>query len=142
VRTEIVQQLDEAPGPVAVRVHSSGDFYSTEYIEMWKYIAVAHPAVHFWAYTRSWAVLELQDRLEELHRCPNFQLFASWDESMPAPPLGWRLSIVSEHGTAPLSPVLAQKLIRCPEEMKLEINCAACSHCIDQNERGVWFTAH
>lgn len=38
---------------VSVRVHESGDFYSTEYMLKWFEIARRHPELHFFAYTKS-----------------------------------------------------------------------------------------
>lgn len=35
-----------------VRVHVAGDFFSAEYVEMWKRIAINNPAVCFWTYTK------------------------------------------------------------------------------------------
>ncbi len=72
-------------GNGALRIHSSGDFFSTAYINMWADIISTHPSVTFWAYTRSWATPELRGSLERLHPLSNLQLFASWDLSMPSP---------------------------------------------------------
>lgn len=36
-----------------VRIHSSGDFYSQEYFDMWLEVARVNPAINFWAFTKS-----------------------------------------------------------------------------------------
>lgn len=36
-----------------VRIHDSGDFFSQDYLDAWKAIALAFPAVIFYAYTKS-----------------------------------------------------------------------------------------
>lgn len=36
-----------------VRVHDSGDFYSQEYLNKWKVIAINNPNITFYAYTKS-----------------------------------------------------------------------------------------
>lgn len=35
-----------------VRIHAAGDFFSREYAEAWRAIAIANPAVLFWTYTK------------------------------------------------------------------------------------------
>ena len=35
-----------------VRIHASGDFFSGDYVDMWKRIIVANPLVTFWTYTK------------------------------------------------------------------------------------------
>tara|TARA_R110002126_G_scaffold36633_1_gene111180 strand:- start:4 stop:597 length:594 start_codon:yes stop_codon:yes gene_type:complete len=37
----------------AIRIHSSGDFYSQSYFDMWLKLCKKNPAVEFWAYTKS-----------------------------------------------------------------------------------------
>ena len=37
----------------AVRIHSSGDFFSQEYFDMWLDVCRNNPDVEFWAYTKS-----------------------------------------------------------------------------------------
>ena len=62
---KIQLQLDEYRlQKVAVRIHSSGDFFSKEYIEFWKKIIERNPWVDFWAYTRSWCVEENESGAE------------------------------------------------------------------------------
>lgn len=36
----------------SLRIHSSGDFYSPEYMRLWIQIARKNPSVHFWGYTK------------------------------------------------------------------------------------------
>lgn len=36
-----------------VRIHAAGDFFSAEYVEMWKEIIKANPGVLFWTYTKT-----------------------------------------------------------------------------------------
>jgi hypothetical protein len=35
-----------------LRIHAAGDFFSLEYIDMWKRVCVAFPGVVFWTYTK------------------------------------------------------------------------------------------
>jgi len=37
----------------AIRIHSSGDFYSQSYFDMWLELCRSNPSIEFWAYTKS-----------------------------------------------------------------------------------------
>ncbi len=58
--------------PEVVRVHDSGDFYSKAYAEKWIDIALAHPAVGFYAYTK------MVEMTKELKWPKNFTLIYSY----------------------------------------------------------------
>ena len=47
-----------------VRIHASGDFYSVEYAEMWKRIAIECSDVIYWTYTKNAACQGMFDGLE------------------------------------------------------------------------------
>ena len=55
----------------AIRIHESGDFYSQEYLNKWKYIAKQFPNLIFQCYTKSF-ILDLWSNLSE-----NFIIFQS-----------------------------------------------------------------
>ncbi|MDO8272424.1 MAG: hypothetical protein Q7U82_10995 [Gammaproteobacteria bacterium] len=133
----LINELNKPIGRCAVRVHSSGDFFSNDYIRFWRRISEKCPKASFWAYTRSWAVGELLDDLEILKSQHNFQLFASWDKTMPDPPNGWRVSFVYSQDTdSALMPGLL-----CPEE-RTHTNCAKCRYCIEHGDGNVLFREH
>lgn len=135
----ISQQLDEASPPIAVRVHSSGDFFSPDYISFWISIAKRQPNVHFWAYTRSWVVEELLPKLGQLRVLPNFELFASIDDTMPTPPKDWRLAIVSNN-TKNIRRSPAD--LPCPEQVGKIASCVSCGYCIESRLGNVIFSLH
>jgi Gene product 88 len=139
VRTRILAQLSQAKLPSAVRIHSSGDFYSPEYIRFWRSIVQAAPGTSFWAYTRSWRKENLLSILEELRAEPNVQLFASWDETMPDPPSGWRVSVVID---PPDQQSVHQPSLVCPEQTGALPNCASCGYCIKPRKGHVLFHLH
>lgn len=147
LREHLISELAEAPVSTAVRIHSSGDFFNSDYIQMWCLIAESLPNVSFWAYTRSWTTPTLFPLLSRLRALPNVQLFASWDVTMPPPPLDWRISYVQE-GRLPLStsglipPSIQQQLFYCPEQSGQTPNCASCGFCIRSEHRGVLFDLH
>ncbi len=143
VSSHIHTQLSLAALPCAVRIHSSGDFFSAEYIQFWHEIILSHPHVRFWAYTRSWTDISLLQQLEDLRLLQNMQLFASWDETMPSPPVDWRLSVVlaDPDETFP-SLVSSSGIISCPEQLAKVENCASCGYCIDSLDGHIAFTIH
>lgn len=130
LKTQIANQLACSCPPTAVRIHSSGDFFSEQYIRFWIDICTQFHRVAFWAYTRSWVQSDLVPHLEQLRTLSNVQLFASHDTSMPAPPDGWRVSRVCLETEGPQLPLL------CPEQTNQTPNCASCGYCFQApNER-------
>lgn len=122
---------------IAVRIHSSGDFFSVKYIDFWTKIISQTPNVRYWSYTRSWTDSALLNRLEILKSLDNIQLFASWDKTMPAPPKGWRKSFVYDNLT--INPVDG---IVCPEQNGSVPNCATCNYCITKKHGDIYFILH
>ena len=47
-----------------VRIHASGDFFSRDYAEMWKRIAIENPSVKMWTYTKNTDCENIFDGLE------------------------------------------------------------------------------
>ena len=139
LREKIDLQLSAAKPPVAVRIHSSGDFFSNEYIDFWRKIATDHSSVSFWTYTRSWTEPSLLDSLEALRQIPNLEVFASIDASMSPPPSGWRLSIVVEDT---VDTAQDQDNLPCPEQFDKLSNCLSCGYCIRRGRGNVIFTLH
>ncbi|MEV6671013.1 hypothetical protein [Streptomyces sp. NPDC051162] len=146
----ILRQLADAargatPPVVAVRVHSSGDFFGERYVSMWRDIARAVPQHLFWAYTRSWVIPAMLPAFDELRRLPNFQLFASVDHTMGHPPAGWRVSRVRDPrvpGTEAEQPRPKVRQIACPEEYREGIDCAKCRFCLLPRTGDVIFNVH
>lgn len=63
-----------SPGtPMIFRIHWDGDFFSPEYAQAWRDVALAHPHVAFWAYTRN------PDAVPHLLGVPNLALYFSAD---------------------------------------------------------------
>jgi hypothetical protein len=139
----ISQQLKNAAAPCAVRLHSSGDFFSPEYVKFWERIVTGCPSVRFWGYTRSWAIPELKSAIENLRSLPNCQLFASWDAEMPPAPLNWRTAIVFESKQS-LAQYQAgrQNQYTCPEQIGQAENCASCGECMRSSETDILFYLH
>lgn len=61
----------------AFRIHHDGDFVSRSYASAWAMVIRLHPAVHFWAYTRSFTPgINVVDILADI---PNLSLYISVD---------------------------------------------------------------
>ena len=69
----IVNQLN-ATKNTTVRIHSSGDFFSQEYIDFWQGIVYQFPNIKFYAYTK---VSELLD-FSKIESLSNFNLISSF----------------------------------------------------------------
>lgn len=138
----INDQLKLAKRPCAVRLHSSGDFFSIDYINFWYDIVKMNTDISFWAYTRSWNVRILLSALNELRSLINFQLFASWDESMNTNLLpNWRKSLVIGN-LSKLKELDINKDYACPEQFGKKPNCASCGFCIKDSVKNVIYTLH
>ena len=45
-------EIQRKKGPIKIRIHDAGDFYSLEYLKKWLIIASLNPTVKFYAYTK------------------------------------------------------------------------------------------
>ncbi len=61
------------------RIHSSGDFYSEDYLHAWIRIVEACEEVKFTAYTRAWRINERIPGLTQIASLPNMNLWLSED---------------------------------------------------------------
>lgn len=133
----LIKKLSQPNRRIAVRIHSSGDFFSNDYIKFWIRIVSNTPNVKYWSYTRSWTNIELLENLKTLKELPNIQLFASWDDTMPNLPSGWRKSIVYSNLSLNISGGIV-----CPEQNGSMPNCAACNYCITKKHGDIYFILH
>jgi len=111
-----------------VRIHASGDFYSTEYINKWIEIAKKNPKKIFLAYTRQ---QKYTPALKKLSKLKNVSLFESLDPSRPVGILGFKTAIISD--------TLANDTFSCPGN-----NCGKCGYvCWNTgNKQNIRFKLH
>lgn len=122
-------ELDALVPSTVIRLHTSGDFLSAAYVRMWQRLAASHPALIFYAYTRSWRVARMLPALESLRQLANFTLWASADPTMPNPPAGWPTTrIVATFADAP-------GIAHCPEQTGKRADCASCGLCFNPRLR-------
>lgn len=116
-------ELANLPAGTVVRLHTSGDFFSADYILMWRGLAQIFSGIRFYAYTHSWSRLDLLLALEELRAEPNVKLWASEDPSTGPAPDGWRVAkVFSSFGES-------SGYASCPEQTGRKPNCASCGLC-------------
>ncbi len=130
---KINAQIRSVTQPV-IRLHSSGDFFSNDYIEMWKKIATENREAIFWGYTRSWRIPELINSLEQLRLENNVWLYASLEEN-DIPPKGWAFCKV---GTKEYH----EGLFNCPEQYLGGPNCLSCGVCFSDDIKNIYFVMH
>jgi hypothetical protein len=136
LQLEVAAHAAEHPNGFAVRLHVLGDFYSVEYVELWRRLLDQHPALHIWGYTARWdaqndpiaaALVALaQDQPDR---------FAMRFSNAPAG-FGIRMTISVEH---PLQ-VPADTTL-CPQEVDKTESCSSCALCWHSRER-VAFIQH
>ena len=144
LKAKINEQLTNASKPCAVRLHSSGDFYSTSYINFWKSIIEENEDVSFWGYTRSWIIKEFIIHFDGLQILSNVNLFASYDKNMViSPPIEkWRKSIVCPDLDNLLYSHFTEEYFICPEQLCLTPNCASCGFCMKKTSKDIIFLLH
>ena len=84
-----------------VRIHGTGDFYSNKYIAKWIDIINKTPDVAYYARTHSWRCPYLRQRLGELRRLPNMQLWWFSDREAARPPEGLVAYLSTDDEDAP-----------------------------------------
>lgn len=126
---------------IAVRLHSSGDFFSVEYIQFWRSIITAYPEVAFWAYTRSWRVSKLMTELQKLSDCPNFNLYYSYDKTMTDAVPKHKKAFVVENEEV-LNTCIDNQAVSCPEQHNRVDSCSSCGICIKDRILDIYFVLH
>ena len=136
------QLLECQASKTAVRIHSSGDFFSKEYIIFWGDIIRRNPDVYFWSYTRSWAVEELVEDIRKLNEIDNINLILSWDETMKQPLEGFAKSIVYSSNDEIGDAIKKKDGLVCPEQYNMVPSCADCGICINILSGNIYFVLH
>lgn len=135
--------LITARGDTHFRLHDSGDFFSSDYVDAWCDVARALPEVSFWAPTRSWALGgrprgdadPLLLGLCRLARLANVTVRPSallLDDAPPAVPgLHAGSAVTTERGRA-----------TCPKYLRSPPACGDCRHCWDEPDQPVVYLKH
>ena len=119
-----------------VRIHSSGDFYSEEYVNKWIQICKACPEKKFLAYTKSRHLIE---PLKKLARLPNMTLYESLDSTREKASTPHLLRAMIEDSVL-ASEQAAKK--RTKVTMKCPGECGPCGHKCWDGDKHVVFHKH
>lgn len=132
-----------------MRLHYSGDFFSTDYAQAWVTVIKEFPEVRFWVYTRSFDVVEY------LVDCENLTVFMSVDpvNKDRALVIYQRFREKPNLGMAWLGPgaPVDHRWVVCPETSGVIANtnesgaCARCRLCVDRfrsKVRNIQFALH
>ena len=126
LKTLIVAQLNKAKETV-VRIHSSGDFFSQDYIEFWASIVSMFPNIKFYTYTKVEKILNF----DNLVKLSNFNLITSIiDNKLNFGSLEYCKELKVMYGSF-ICPATNYKNVQCGKE---------CSYCITKNN--VCFVEH
>lgn len=109
ITKELAKRINQ---PKYFRVHSSGDFYSQDYVDVWVRLAQAHPHITFYAYTKRFKKFDFA----QLTAQNNFVLINSM-----------------MHGVLNYGPVEAapKGVFVCPDQPKSETVCGVtCNYCM------------
>lgn len=136
----MTEELHALPAGSLVRLHSSGDFYDSDYVAKWVWLCRAHPQLTFWAYTRSWVLPEMESTLRALSELPNVELFGSADTETGHAPQWLRSAFV-----VPSFELLPSTVAVCPYQKNRRNTCDRCTYCFKpagQRKRHVAFLPH
>lgn len=72
---QMIAEIGRKRGPVIIRIHDAGDFFSDAYTAAWLEVMAAHPGVRFYSYTKE---LNRFRRMVEPDPPPNFKWVYSY----------------------------------------------------------------
>jgi hypothetical protein len=131
---EVARHAVDHPRGFAVRLHVLGDFYSVEYVDLWRRMLEQHPALHVWGYTArhdvndpiaAALVVLAQDQPER---------FAVRFSNAPTP-FAVPTTISVEH---PFQ--VPDDTTLCPQETDRTESCSTCALCWQSRERIAFMT--
>lgn len=131
---DAVAELKRTKKPY-VRIHSSGDFYSEEYVDKWVQICKKCPEKKFLAYTKS---VHLKESLKKLARLPNVSMYESLDTTKQKPTTAFLRAMIDDCDLAKQS---AQRK-RTKETINCPGKCDPCGYKCWDRDKHVIFHKH
>lgn len=124
---EVARLARQHPDGFAVRLHVLGDFYSPAYVELWRRLLAAHPALHVFGFSARWAQTDPIARpLIEL-AMEHWERFAIRFSNAPVDTCS---TVTIEHaGQRPADAII------CPAQMGQTESCSTCALCWQTNRR-------
>lgn len=127
LRREIAVLASEHPSGFAVRLHVLGDFYSIEYVEMWRQLLAMHRPLHIFGFTARW------ERCDPIGQALLQLAHEQWDRfamRFSNAPIETCSTINIDHpGQRP------QDAVICPAQIGKTESCSSCALCFQSNRR-------
>ena len=127
---EICTKAREKKRKVLVRLHVLGDFYSAEYVELWRKLLVLHQNLYVWGYT---------------HVTPSddLQIYPELQTNRNGFPERWAVRWSDTCGTfSANSEELTSDGIVCPEQERKTQASTTCALCWDAPDKNIIFKTH
>ena len=133
LETQVAELAESHPRGFVVRLHVLGDFYSPEYVALWRSLLVAVPALHIWVFTACWNVDDV--RLNGMGQTAGpiaAALAALIADYQPA-----RLMALLSDGPRPRSAIVVETpeaapagSVVCPYDIGTRPSCCDCGICL------------
>jgi len=131
--TEIGDLAIAHPRGFAVRLHVLGDFYSVDYVALWRRLLEATPELHVFGFSARWR------REDDIGQALLKLAYENWDRfaiRFSNAPIETCSTVTIEYaGAAPADAIV------CPQQLGKTKNCASCGLCW-QTERRIAFIRH
>jgi hypothetical protein len=133
---EVADLARRHPSGFAIRLHVLGDFYSSNYVELWRSLMQRHPQLHIFGFTARWDSRRdpIAAALVKLTaECPE-QFVLRFSNAPVASGLLATISIEHPHQNPP-------DAIICPAQMEQTASCSSCALCWESPRR-IGFLLH
>jgi hypothetical protein len=131
IEREIALLAIDSPNFI-IRLHGLGDFYSVEYVELWRMLLERHSGLRVFGYTARWGD-DIADALKALAGDVGWGRFAMRFSNAP---MATRSTVTIEHvGQKP------DDAIVCPEQIGKTESCTTCCLCWGTEKR-IAFVQH
>lgn len=109
----------------AVRLHNLGDFYSVQYVDLWRSLLDRYPALHAWGYTARWG--------DDIGRALRLLVAKRWTRFA----IRFSNAPRSDRSTVTISKPERKPsdAIVCPEQMGQTESCSTCALCWSTDKR-------
>jgi hypothetical protein len=130
IEKEVNELAQRHPSGFAVRLHILGDFYSVEYVHLWRRLMERHPELHVFGFTARWdaSADPIAAALVELAADRSRQFMMRFSNAPVGLGLGATVSIEHPHQNPP-------DAIICPAQMEQTASCSSCTLCWESKKR-------
>jgi hypothetical protein len=126
LRGDLREMARMYPNGYVIRLHELGDFYSVEYVELWREMSAELPALHVYGYTHRGD--EIADAID------------TWQAEFPG-----RVAIMNSDNASPRTTRPAATIdgagVPCPQQTGKTASCSTCGLCMNGTTK-VSFSSH